>query len=448
MIGRLLASVNVFLLIGLNIAFVPSSPLASSQTRLPKLQPKEQHIKHHSFLYQQNLISKHLKPTIDNKMMYMNLNKDQEETSSILQRRSLASNYVIDMQKQNDEIQWNMFPINNVVDKSEINGGIGSVALSAMSAEINIQPELSLYAKIQNGAIHVTCNNEVNKKEDSIIALLSRIMVQSLFSQIVNADEIDIHYPDGKKETMNVQDLRSNAENGFVPLFADLLPKDVDFDTLELSDFVTADGEPVGYVPRILLHKANLLHRGIGIVVCKDSHITMIDDDSYMPDLYCHQRTDSKRIFPSLYDMFVGGVATSGENLEVTAAREIGEELGLSRPSLSDALFKCTVCTSYNRCVVTVYTYRVDSNIDDIKWQEEEVQWGGYVPYEVVVKSAALSIKRLINGNEWPGDFDDDEIAFGSITDRSKALKEDEWDYVPDGLLVWLAWIRFLKSKA
>lgn len=446
MIGRLLASVNLFLLIGLNTAFIPSSPLTLSKTRLPHLQPKEQRVQLHSF-FQQRLISKKLKPTIDSKMMYMNLNKDQEETSSILQRRSLASNYVIDMQKQNDEIQWNMYPINDIVDKNEINGGVGSVALSAMATEIDIQPELSLHAKYQNGAIHVTLHNEVSKKEDSIIALLSRIMVQSLFSQITNMDEIDIHYLDGK-ETINVQDLQSNAEIGFVPLFANLLPEGVDFDTLELSDFVTGDGEPVGYVPRILLHKANLLHRGIGIVVCKDSHITMTNDDSNMPDLYCHQRTDTKRIFPSLYDMFVGGVATSGENLEVTAAREIGEELGLTRPSLSEALFKCTVCTSYNRCVVTVYTYRVDSNIDDIQWQEEEVQWGGYVPYDVVVKSAALSIERLIDGNEWPGDFDDDEIAFSSITDRKKVLKEDEWDYVPDGLLVWLAWIKYLKSKA
>lgn len=446
MIGRLLASVNLFLLIGLNTAFVPSSPLTSSKTRLPHLHPKEQRVQLHSF-FQYRLISKQSTPTIDSKMMYMNLNKNQEETSSILQRRSLASNYVIDMQKQKDEIQWNMYAINDVVDKSEINGGVGSIALSAMEAEIDVQPELSLHAKYQNGAIHVTLHDEVSKKEDSIIALLSRIMVQSLFSQITSTGEIDIHYPDGK-ETLNVQDLQSNAENGFVPLFANLLPEGVDYDTLEVSDFVTGDGEPIGYVPRILLHKANLLHRGIGIVACKDSHITMMDDDSNMPDLYCHQRTDTKRIFPSLYDMFVGGVATSGENLEVTAAREIGEELGLTRPSLSEVLFKCTVCTSYNRCVVTVYTYRVDSNTDDIKWQEEEVQWGGYVPYDVVVKSAALSVERLIDGNEWPGDFDDGEIAFGSIMDRNKVLKEDEWDYVPDGLLVWLAWIKYLKSKA
>ena len=36
---------------------------------------------------------------------------------------------------------------------------------------------------------------------------------------------------------------------------------------------------------------------------------------------------------------------------------------------------KCTLCTSYNRCVVTVFTYKCDMAVDEIKWQEEEVSW-------------------------------------------------------------------------
>jgi 8-oxo-dGTP pyrophosphatase MutT (NUDIX family) len=164
-----------------------------------------------------------------------------------------------------------------------------------------------------------------------------------------------------------------------------------------------------------------------------------------LPEIYVHRRTDTKRIFPSLYDMFVGGVATAGESLKLTAAREVGEELGLTRPSLSDELFKCIVCTSYNRCVVTVYTYEFDSGLDRISWQEEEVQWGDFVSYDVVEKSRALSIDRLRQKNQWPGRNGDAlEVRIRTLMKENEGRQEDKWDYVPDGLLVWMAWIDWL----
>lgn len=46
-------------------------------------------------------------------------------------------------------------------------------------------------------------------------------------------------------------------------------------------------------------------------------------------DVYCHRRTSTKRVFPSLYDMFIGGVSESMEPAAHTALRELGEELDL-----------------------------------------------------------------------------------------------------------------------
>jgi hypothetical protein len=65
----------------------------------------------------------------------------------------------------------------------------------------------------------------------------------------------------------------------------------------------------------------NLLHRGIGMFVTKDEPIitTAPSEQSVFPDLYVHRRTDTKRIFPSLYDMFVGGVSTSAGDFKPTA---------------------------------------------------------------------------------------------------------------------------------
>lgn len=45
--------------------------------------------------------------------------------------------------------------------------------------------------------------------------------------------------------------------------------------------------------------------------------------------VYCHRRTKTKRVFPSMYDMFIGGVSGSMEPALDTALRELGEELGL-----------------------------------------------------------------------------------------------------------------------
>jgi 8-oxo-dGTP pyrophosphatase MutT (NUDIX family) len=110
--------------------------------------------------------------------------------------------------------------------------------------------------------------------------------------------------------------------------------------------------------------------------------------------------------------MFVGGVSCHGEDSRLTAAREVAEELGLTRAlnsilgskldnPLSEELFQCTICTSYNRCVVSVFTYTT-CNGEIITWQDEEVSWGDYVPYAVVEQAATSSIHRLVESGAWP----------------------------------------------
>ena len=131
------------------------------------------------------------------------------------------------------------------------------------------------------------------------------------------------------------------------------------------------------------------------MIVSRD--VNILDDDdgggygsnnNNKPNVYVHQRTDTKRIFPSLFDMFVGGVSCRGECAELTAARELAEELGLrgaltyyqkkevvkgesnensssiKQNPLSSELFRCTIGTAYNRlrgirvCVSVSHGYR------------------------------------------------------------------------------------------
>jgi len=50
-----------------------------------------------------------------------------------------------------------------------------------------------------------------------------------------------------------------------------------------------------------------------------------------IPHVYVHRRTDHKRVFLWMYDMFVGGVSEVGESAELKAPREPAEELRLTR---------------------------------------------------------------------------------------------------------------------
>ena len=108
-----------------------------------------------------------------------------------------------------------------------------------------------------------------------------------------------------------------------------------DPESSELVEMVDRQGRALGIVPRKLVHKHNLLHRGIGMFVSQNQPILFspthgTKGKQKQPALYVHRRTTTKRIFPDLYDMFVGGVSLAGEDATTTASREVAEELGLT----------------------------------------------------------------------------------------------------------------------
>jgi 8-oxo-dGTP pyrophosphatase MutT (NUDIX family) len=173
------------------------------------------------------------------------------------------------------------------------------------------------------------------------------------------------------------------------------------------------------------------------------------------PPLYTHRRAATKRIFPSLYDMFVGGVSLADEPPELTARREVAEELGLTRAleatdALSEPILDCVVCTNLNRCFVTLFSYTMNTNEEEVSWQEEEVAWGDFVPYPIIVAAADRSIQRFAEKKEWPGTYL--PIQSEPNGSRLKGLSYEgetwmEWDFVPDGLLVWEAWLKKLEKE-
>ncbi|KAG7357584.1 NUDIX domain containing protein [Nitzschia inconspicua] len=255
-------------------------------------------------------------------------------------------------------------------------------------------------------------------------------------------------------------------QHGLEQLFGDVLDRDVVVSSssdVEWVEMMTGSGQVIGRLPRSLVHKHNLLHRGIGVFVTKDRPIDLASvsatNTMLAPDIYVHQRASSKRIFPSLYDMFVGGVSTAGELSEVTAQREVAEELGLSQALVlplslwSDGrpILTCLVCTSYNRCLVDLYQYVMNTERETISWQEEEVSWGEFVPYDVISAAADLSMQRAANEGSWPGIYPPIQSHLqGMVVDQEHANRHkgwDTWDFVPDGLLVWNAWLEYLGTS-
>jgi 8-oxo-dGTP pyrophosphatase MutT (NUDIX family) len=224
----------------------------------------------------------------------------------------------------------------------------------------------------------------------------------------------------------------------------------------EIVEMVDRTGTALGRVPRRLVHRHNLLHRGVGVFVTADRFVDVDPSEEAaagrcaQPDVYVHRRTSTKRIFPSLYDMFVGGVSLAGESGSATALREVAEELGLDgNPArIIGPILTCVVCTSYNRCVVDLFCYATDRDTESVRWQEEEVSWGSFVPYQVVAAAADRSIQRLAEDGRWPGRIPPVQSRRNSGAPIENDSDWKSWDMVPDGLLVWEAWLRWLDGHS
>ena len=81
---------------------------------------------------------------------------------------------------------------------------------------------------------------------------------------------------------------------------------------------VDEDNRVVGSSTRLEVRREGLVHRATYILVFNGRG-----------ELYIHRRTMWKDIYPGYYCVSVGGVVAHGETYEVSAKREVAEELGI-----------------------------------------------------------------------------------------------------------------------
>jgi isopentenyldiphosphate isomerase len=132
-----------------------------------------------------------------------------------------------------------------------------------------------------------------------------------------------------------------------------------------MVDLVDEDDRVIGRAPRSEVRRRNLLHRGAG-VLCRNS----------AGDVYVHRRSDTKDVFPGLYDAFAGGIVASGESYEQAARRELAEELGVVGAELRPLVkqrYRGPDLQTWNTVFEAVWD-------GPIVHQVEEIAWGAFVP--------------------------------------------------------------------
>ncbi|MDX3075084.1 NUDIX hydrolase [Streptomyces sp. MI02-7b] len=137
----------------------------------------------------------------------------------------------------------------------------------------------------------------------------------------------------------------------------------------ELLDIVDEQDRVVGQARRGEATARGLRHRCV-FILARDAG----------GRIFVHRRTAGKLVFPSLYDMFVGGVVGAGETYDDAALREAEEELGVSglpQPTpLFGFLYEGTGAAAGHTWWSRVYEVRCDLPVAP---QVEEVAWHAFL---------------------------------------------------------------------
>jgi isopentenyldiphosphate isomerase len=152
----------------------------------------------------------------------------------------------------------------------------------------------------------------------------------------------------------------------------------------EVLDIVDEQDRVVGQAPRRRVYAERLRHRA-AFVLARDG----------AGRIFVHRRTAAKLVFPSRYDMFVGGVLGAGETYDDAARREAAEELGVPSIAQPTPLFRFLYETPEHTWWSAVYEVRCDEPVHP---QPEEVAWHAFLTEDELHERLA------------------------------------EWDWVPDGL--------------
>jgi isopentenyldiphosphate isomerase len=139
----------------------------------------------------------------------------------------------------------------------------------------------------------------------------------------------------------------------------------------ELVDVVDADDRVIARATRAEVRARKLRHRA--------TYVLVFNSDG---QLFVHQRSATKDVYPSYYDVAVGGVVGAGESYDEGARRELAEEVGISTVTPRPIL-KFQYEDADNQVNGRVYSCSYDGALT---LQEEEIVAGEWLDLDVVLE--------------------------------------------------------------
>ena len=136
----------------------------------------------------------------------------------------------------------------------------------------------------------------------------------------------------------------------------------------ELVDVIDETGHTVSVVSRREMRTRRLPHRCIYVFIFNQCG-----------ELFVHLRTPSKDVYPSHWDVAVGGVLAAGESFAAGAQREVREEVGIDIPLMELFPFRY----ADERTIVQAIVYRAVHD-GPFQLQAEEIVCGEFVAVAAV----------------------------------------------------------------
>ncbi|WP_405579734.1 NUDIX hydrolase [Streptomyces sp. NBC_01190] len=166
----------------------------------------------------------------------------------------------------------------------------------------------------------------------------------------------------------------------------------------EIIDIVDEHDNVIGQSARGEAYARGLRHR-CAFILARDAE----------DRIFVHRRTARKLVFPSYYDMFVGGVVGAGESYDEAALREAEEELGVTGLPRPEPLFRFLYEDGPYAWWSAVYQVRCTLPVSP---QPEEVAWHTF------------------------------------LTDDELTARLGEWEFVPDGLAAYRRLLEWRAGRA
>lgn len=162
----------------------------------------------------------------------------------------------------------------------------------------------------------------------------------------------------------------------------------------ELIDCLDEFGNKTGIVkPKSAIKKDGDYHRVIAVLIVNDDKILI------------HQRSKNKKVYPSLWSLFIRGHVQSGEDSLDAALREIKEEIGISI-NKNELEFLYTLKEEAKKkdyienMFYDTYILRKNINIKNITIQKEEVDDIKYINIDEVYNLIKNGSKDFVPNNE------------------------------------------------